>query len=85
MVSFGAIDRLDYLGLKMKTDCNLTIDVSVECLKWIDKNDRVLISLSCDTKLIILTAQEARKLVQELNDKAAIAAMNNDKLDNRTK
>ena len=85
MVSFGAIDRLDYLGLKMKTDCNLTIDVSVECLKWIDKNDRVLISLSCDTKLIILTAQEARQLVQELNDKAAIAAMNNDKLDNRTK
>ena len=85
MVSFGAIDRLDYLGLKMKTDCNLTIDVSVECLKWIDKNDRVLISLSGDTKLIILTAQEARQLVQELNDKAAIAAMNNDKLDNRTK
>ena len=85
MVSFRSIDRLDYMGLKMITDCNLTIKVSVEKLKWIDNNDKVLIGLSCDTKLIILTAREARQLIQELSDKAAIAAMNNDKLDNRTK
>lgn len=85
MVSFGVIDRLDHLGVKMETDCNLTIDVSVEKLKWIDNNDKVLISLSCETKLIILTAQEARQLVQELNDKAAIAAMNNESIDSRTK
>ena len=69
----------------METECNLTIDVSVECLKWIDNNDKVLIRLSCDTKLIILTAREARQLIQELSDKAAVAAMHNDKLDNRTK
>ena len=72
--------------LKMETtDTNLSIEVSVKKLKWIDNNDRVLISLSCETKLIILTAREARQLIQELSDKAAIAAMNNDKLDNRTK
>ena len=69
----------------MKTETNLTIDVSVECLKWIDKNDRVLISLSCDTKLIILTAREARQLIQELSDKAAICAMHNNGVDSRTK
>lgn len=85
MVSFGAIDRLDYLGLKMKTDCNLTIDVSVRKLQWIDNNDKVLIRLSCETKLIILTAKEARQLMQELSDKADIAAMNNDGSDNRIK
>lgn len=85
MFSFRSIARLVYLGLKMITDCNLTIKVSVEKLKWIDNNDKVLIYLSCDTKLIILTAQEARQLIQELSDKAAVAAMNNDKLDNRTK
>ena len=69
----------------MKTDTNLSIEVSVRKLKWIDNSDKVLISLSCETKLIILTAQEARRLVQELNDKAAIAAMTNESIDSRTK
>ena len=69
----------------METECNLTIKVSVEKLKWIDNNDKVVISLSCDTKLIILTASEARQLVQELSDKAALCAMHNDGVDSRTK
>lgn len=67
------------------TDTNLSIEVSVKKLKWIDNNDRVLISLSCETKLIILTAREARQLVQELNEKAALCAMHNDGVDSRTK
>ena len=68
----------------MKTEAELKIDVEVKRVEWIKNKSRVLIRLSCETNLLILTPKEARQLVQELTDKAAICAMENGGSNNRT-
>lgn len=67
----------------MKTEAELTIDVEEKQL--MKNKSNVVIRLSSEVNLIVLTPKEVRQLTQELLDKAAICAMNNDTIDNRTK